>query len=73
MNEKGEFTYKGKFCGIVYDNKKIYVAVYEDSERLLTEKLEYLFPVSKFSKGQQLVAFHVANLHVLPNLAINRI
>lgn len=68
MNEKGEFTYKGKPCGIVYDNKKFYIAVYEDHERLYKEKLEYLFPVSKFTNGQRLIAFHVANLHVLPSL-----
>lgn len=68
MNEKGEFTYKGKPCGIVYDNKKFYIAIYKDNERLSTEKLKYLFPVPKFSKGQQLIAFHVVNLHVLPNL-----
>lgn len=68
MNEKGEFTYNGQNCGIVYDNKKFFVATYKDNERLFTDKLEYLFPVPKFSKGQQLVAFHVANLHVLPNL-----
>lgn len=68
MNEKGEFTYSGKSCGIVYDNKKFYIAVYKDDERLFTEKYEYLFPVPKFSKGQQLIAFHVANMHILPNL-----
>lgn len=68
MNEKGEFTYNGKFCGVVYDNKKFYIAVYKDDERLVTEKFEYLFPVPKFSKGQQLIAFHVANIHILPNL-----
>lgn len=66
MNEKGEFTYKGRPCSILYDDKKFYVAVYKDKDRLFTEVYEYLFPVSKFSKAQQLIAFDVANIHVLP-------
>lgn len=73
MNEKGEFNYNEIPCGIVYLNRKFYIATYKDKERLLTDKLEYLFPVTTFSKGQELIAFHVANLHVLPNLLVKNI
>lgn len=70
MNKKREFNYNGKPCAIVYNDKKFYIAVYKDEKRLITEKLEYLFPVPRFSKGQELIAYHVANLHVLPNLLV---
>ena len=68
MNEKGEFTYKNKPCGIVYSDKKFFVAVYKDSKRLIAEKIEFLFPASNLSKEQQLTAFHVAKSYVLPEI-----
>lgn len=68
MNEKGEFIYNDVPCSIMYNDKNFYLAVFKDDERIFTKEYIHLFPVPKFSKGQQRTAFIVANLHVLKNL-----
>lgn len=62
-----KFNYNNKPCAITYDSyqKEFCVAIYKDEEYLFTERVIGLFHVDRFSKGQQMTAFHVANRHIL--------
>lgn len=66
MNEKGEFTYNGRPCGIVYKDKKFHIAVYKDSERSYIDDFLLLFPVTRYSESQRNIALYVAINHALP-------
>lgn len=67
MNEQGKFTYNGKHCIIGYENKKFNLSIFKDETYMTIENTINLFPVGKFSENQKLIAFHVANMHILPN------
>lgn len=72
MNENRElkFWFNGKHCAILYDNKQkeFSVAIYEDEKYMFIETIVGLFHVERFSKSQQMTAYHVANRHILTNL-----
>lgn len=60
-----EFTYKNIECRIVYysDLKSYTLLSVIDGK---TDKAITLFPASRKTDNQSLIAFHVANLHILP-------
>lgn len=69
MDDTMKFTYNGKHCAITYNKqmKEFCVVIYTDGEYLFPERTVGLFQVDRFSKSQQMTAFHVANRHILQN------
>lgn len=69
MEDRMKFTYNGKHCAITYEKtrKEFYVTIYKDEEYLFSENAIGLFHVDRFSKSQQMTAYHVANRHILSN------
>lgn len=72
MNEEGKFVYNvngvTEYCAITYFEKDFYLTIFENEQYTTWKKNIRLFPVRKYTENQRLIAFHVANLHVLPNL-----
>lgn len=68
MNNERRFTYKGKHCLIFYsaNAKRFYLNVFTNESYTELENAVSLFPVKRFSESSKEIAFHVANLHVLP-------
>ena len=65
MNTVRDFSYKGIDCSIIYNNETknymLYSYIKGKADNAVT-----LFPSSRNTDNQTSIAFHVANLHILP-------
>lgn len=68
MNENGEFSYNDRQCTIVFFEKSFYLKVFKYGTKNELDHLIRLFPSERYSSSKRDIAFHVANLLVLPNV-----
>ena len=68
MDSSGKFKHSGRYCEIAYYEKDFYLKVYTNEAQEYLKEVIQLFPTESYSKTSEMIAFHVAKLHILPRL-----